>query len=115
MGSIGFVHLSRPVVSSGFGKSSGWQQANQHHQCQNRRKNAMRLSDLQSKNIVNMVDGRNVGSIIDANVDKAGNIESLVIETNKKFLSFSKDDDLLVLWKDIAKIGEDVILINLKM
>ena len=73
----------------------------------------MRLSDLQSKNIVNMVDGRNVGSIIDANVDKAGNIESLVIETNKKFLSFSKDDDLLVLWKDIAKIGEDVILINL--
>lgn len=75
----------------------------------------MRLSDLQSKNIVNMVDGRNIGSIIDANVDKAGNIESLVIETNKKFLSFSKDDDLLVLWKDIAKIGEDVILINLKM
>ena len=75
----------------------------------------MRLSDLQSKNIVNMVDGRNVGSIIDANVDKAGNIESLVIETNKKFLSFSKDDDLLVLWKDIAKIGEDVLLINLKM
>ncbi len=75
----------------------------------------MRLSDLQSKNIVNMVDGRNVGSIIDANVDKDGNIESLVIETNKKFLSFSKDDDLLVLWKDIAKIGEDVILINLKM
>ena len=70
---------------------------------------------MQSKNIVNMVDGRNVGSIIDANVDKAGNIESLVIETNKKFLSFSKDDDLLVLWKDIAKIGEDVILINLKM
>ena len=75
----------------------------------------MRLSDLQSKNIVNMVDGRNVGSIIDANVDKSGNIESLVIEANKKFLSFSKDDDLLVLWKDIAKIGEDVILINLKM
>ena len=72
----------------------------------------MRLSDLQSKNIVNMVDGRNVGSIIDANVDKAGNIESLVIETNKKFLSFSKDDDLLVLWKDIAKIGEDVILVK---
>ena len=72
----------------------------------------MRLSDLQSKNIVNMVDGRNVGSIIDANVDKAGNIESLVIETNKKFLSFSKDDDLLVLWKDIAKIGEDVILVE---
>lgn len=75
----------------------------------------MRLSDLQTKNIVNMVDGKNVGSIIDANINQEGNIESLVIETNKRFLSFSKDEDLLVLWKDITKIGEDVILINLKM
>lgn len=75
----------------------------------------MRLSDLQTKNIVNMVDGKNVGSIIDANINQEGNIESLVIETNRRFLSFAKDEDLLVLWKDIAKIGEDVILINLKM
>lgn len=75
----------------------------------------MRLSDLQTKNIVNIVDGKNVGSIIDVNVSREGNIESLVIETGKRLLSFSKDDDLLVLWKDIAKIGEDVILINLKM
>lgn len=75
----------------------------------------MRLSDLQTKHIVNIVDGKNVGSIIDANINKEGNIESLVIETNRRFLSFGKDEDVLVLWKDIAKIGEDVILINLKL
>ena len=39
----------------------------------------MRLSDLQSKNIVNVLDGKNVGSIIDVNVNEAGAIESLVI------------------------------------
>ncbi len=72
----------------------------------------MRLSDLQSKNIVNVLDGKNVGSIIDVNVNEMGAIESLVIENNKKFLSFSKDTETIVLWKDITKIGEDVILVN---
>lgn len=75
----------------------------------------MRLSDLQSKNIVNVFDGKNVGSIIDANISNDGSIESLVIEANKKFLSFSKEEDMLVPWTDITKIGEDVILVNLKL
>ncbi len=75
----------------------------------------MRLSDLQSKNIVNVFDGKNVGSIIDANISNDGSIESLVIEANKKFLSFSKEEDMLVPWSDITKIGEDVILVNLKL
>ncbi|MCI8347763.1 MAG: YlmC/YmxH family sporulation protein [Bacilli bacterium] len=72
----------------------------------------MRLSDLQSKNIVNVLDGKNVGSIIDVNVNEMGQVESLVIENSKKFLSFSKDEETIVFWKDITKIGEDVILVN---
>ena len=39
----------------------------------------MKLSDLQSKNIVNVFDGKNIGNIIDVNVGYDGNIESLVI------------------------------------
>ncbi len=72
----------------------------------------MRLSDLQSKNIVNVLDGKNVGSIIDVNVNEMGSIESLVIENNRKFLSFSKEEEIIIFWKDITKIGEDVILVN---
>lgn len=72
----------------------------------------MRLSDLQNKNIVNVLDGKNVGSIIDVNVNEMGAIESLVIENNKKLFSFSKDEETIVFWKDITKIGEDVILVN---
>ena len=67
---------------------------------------------MQSKNIVNVLDGKNVGSIIDVNVNEAGAIESLVIENNKRLLSFSKEAETVVLWKDITKIGEDVILVN---
>lgn len=73
----------------------------------------MRLSDLQTKNIVNVNNGRNVGNIIDANISENGSIESLVIETNKTFFSLSKENDTQIYWKDITKIGEDVILVKI--
>lgn len=74
----------------------------------------LRLSDLQSKTIVSITDGRNVGNIIDVKVDiPTGTIISLVIEANKSFFSFSnKGLDTEIPWKKITKIGEDVILVN---
>ena len=73
----------------------------------------MRLSDLQSKNIVNVDEGKNIGNIIDASVLEDGTVEYLIIESNKNFFSINKDNDKKILWKDITKIGEDVILVNL--
>ncbi len=75
----------------------------------------MRLSDLQSKNIVNVADGKNIGNIIDANVLEDGTVESLIIESNKTFFSLNRESDKKILWKDITKIGEDVILVNLSI
>ncbi len=74
----------------------------------------MRLSDLQTKTIVNVKDGRNIGSIIDVNINLDGNIESLVIESQKRMLSFSRENDMIVHWKEITKIGDDVILVDIK-
>ena len=73
----------------------------------------MRLSDLQTKNIVSINDGKNIGNIIDANVTSDGTIESLVIEANKTLFSLNRENDTEINWKDITKIGEDVILINM--
>ena len=70
----------------------------------------MRLSDLQTKSIVSINDGKNIGSIIDANINNDGTIESLVIEANKTFFSIGRENDTEINWKDITKIGEDVIL-----
>ena len=72
----------------------------------------MRLSELQSKNIVNVTDGKNIGNIIDANVDINGNIESFVVEEKRRLFIMSKDNNAVVYWNDIRKIGEDVILIE---
>lgn len=72
----------------------------------------MRLSDLQTKKIINIVDGKNIGSIIDANVQENGTIESFIIESNKTLFSLNKEGDVQIFWKDITKIGEDVILVK---
>lgn len=75
----------------------------------------MRLSELQGKNIVSVVDGRNIGNIIDVNIMMDGRIESLIIERGKSIFSFNRDGDTKILWKDITKIGEDVILVNVTL
>ena len=73
----------------------------------------MRLSDLQSKDIVNIIDGKNIGNIIDVKVDeKNGSIISLIVESKGKFMSF-KGEDTEIKWQSIERIGEDVILVRL--
>lgn len=73
----------------------------------------MRLSDLQSKNIVNVLDGKNIGNIIDVVVSDSGEIKSLVIEASRGLFSLNRESDVEVMWKDITKIGEDVILVKI--
>ena len=51
----------------------------------------MRLSDLQHKEIVNIVDGKRVGIIIDVIVDEKGSITSLVLE-DRRGRKFSREE-----------------------
>lgn len=76
----------------------------------------MRLSDLQNKNLVNINTGKNIGNIIDVNIDyEKGCIKTLIIESRGNgFSFFNKDMDSEIKWEDIEKIGEDVILVNIK-
>ena len=68
----------------------------------------MRLSELQNKNLVNVSNGKNIGNIIDVNIDyQSGNIKSFIIESKGSILTFlNKDNDMEVKWNDIQKIGE---------
>ncbi len=73
----------------------------------------MRLSELQAKDIVNVIDGKKLGRIIDVVVDD-GKMYNLVIEPRRFFLNFFKrGDEISIKWESIEKIGEDVILIKL--
>ena len=76
----------------------------------------MRLSDLQNKDVVNIIDGKKIGNIIDINITIDGIMEGLIVEKSKFLISmFSTKDEIEVKWNQIEKIGEDVILVRLNL
>ncbi len=72
----------------------------------------LRMSDLQTKKIIQIENGKNMGTIVDAEVREDGTIEFFVIEEGKNFFSFSRENDTRIFWNRIQKIGEDVILVS---
>lgn len=76
----------------------------------------MRLSTLQNKNVVNLNDGKNIGNIIDIEINSDGVSSGIIVEKNKFLISrFTNNGEILVKWNQIAKIGKDVILVNLNI
>lgn len=74
----------------------------------------MHLSELQSKDIVNIKDGKKIGNIIDVTVDNNGYMISLLVQRNKFNINvFKNNAEEEIKWNQIKKIGEDVILVDI--
>jgi len=73
----------------------------------------MRISELQRKDVVSVKDGRRLGRIIDLDIDGIGNIQYLIVEPKRFFRIFSSNEETTVTFKQIQKIGEDVILVEI--
>lgn len=74
-----------------------------------------RLSKLRQKEVVNCIDGKRLGYICDLVIDECnGKICAIVVPGQCKFLIFSREErDYVIPYKNIRKIGEDVILVEL--
>lgn len=72
----------------------------------------MLLSDLQTKDIINMKDGNNLGRIIDAKIDSTGKIIYFVAEEKKLIRKVTRGGEITFSFENIKKIGEDVILVE---
>lgn len=70
----------------------------------------MRLSELQLKEIVNISNGKRIGTIVDVIVDEKGEIKNLVLE-EKRGRKFTHEE-YNISWNQIVKIGDDIILID---
>jgi YlmC/YmxH family sporulation protein len=74
----------------------------------------MSLAELQTKEVIDISTGRRVGAIIDVIIDKKGSIQKILLEDRKpsrKLFSNNKED-IYILWSQIIKIGDDIILID---
>ena len=73
----------------------------------------MLLSDMQTKDIINIKDGNNLGRIIDAKIDNNGKIIYFVVEEKKLIRKVTRGSSVSFNFENIKKIGEDVILVEL--
>ena len=75
----------------------------------------LKLSNLQEKDVVNIINGDNLGRIIDADVNESGLINYFVVEKKRYFWQIFKgsSSDKKVYFTKIKKIGHDVILVEL--
>ncbi len=76
----------------------------------------VRTSDLRLKEVINVVDGRRLGTIVDLDVDlEQGTVVSLVLPgaAPRMFGLFGRVEDIVVPWRDVEKVGVDTILVRL--
>lgn len=74
----------------------------------------MRYNKLRQKEVVNVLDGRSLGCICDMELDLAnGCICAIIVPGPCGFLKiFGSNNHYVIPWKNICKIGEDVILVE---
>lgn len=71
------------------------------------------VEELARKEVINVKDGCRLGCVNDVEIDICdGKVVSLIIYGRAKFFGlFGREDDLIVPWGDIQKIGDDIILV----
>lgn len=74
----------------------------------------LRVSDLRMRDVVNIVDGRRLGMIKDIDLDlEEGRIKSIILPGTGRLMGFlGKNDDIVIPWDKIRKLGVDVILVE---
>ncbi|WP_313639302.1 YlmC/YmxH family sporulation protein [Paenibacillus sp. FSL K6-0276] len=76
----------------------------------------MKISDFQTKDVINIVDGKRLGQISDLELDlRRGVIDAIVIPGYTRFMGlFGGGTDLIIPWRNIVKIGSDVVLVKIE-
>ena len=74
----------------------------------------VRASELRTREVVNINDGRKLGNVIDVDIDlESGKLRAIVVPGPRGMLNlFSRSDDAVIPWDRIKRIGQDVILVE---
>lgn len=74
----------------------------------------IKISDLRNREVINIVDGKRLGNIIDIDLDlDNGRVVSFILPGQLRgFSIFAKREEIVVPWEKIVRIGRDVILVE---
>lgn len=72
-------------------------------------------SDIRQKDVVNITNGRRLGTIVDMNFTPDGRISSISVPGPFNIMNLFRGNraDVIIPWDCIVKIGEDVILVRI--
>ena len=75
----------------------------------------MNFSELKSKDVINIVDGKRLGKPIDVIFNDCACIEALVVPGQKSLMNLIKGvkEGAILPWERVKQIGDDVILVEL--
>lgn len=73
-----------------------------------------RASDFRHKEVIDISTGNRLGFMSDVDIDLAeGKINSIIIPGKRRFFGiFPPEEDIVVPWNNISKIGDDIILVT---
>ena len=73
-----------------------------------------RVADLRCKEVINISDGSRLGYANDVEFDVlTGQIMAIVVPGPCRFFGlFGREDDYVVPWQTIRRVGEDIILVD---
>ncbi|MFZ5987471.1 MAG: YlmC/YmxH family sporulation protein [Bacillota bacterium] len=74
-----------------------------------------RTSDFRQKEVINIKDGRRLGFVCDVEINlDTGRLEAIVIPGGGRLFGLiGRDNDYVIPWEKIKKIGEDIILVDM--
>lgn len=78
--------------------------------------NISRITDLRHKEVINIVDGKRLGFAKDVEFSlETGRILSLILPGRWSILHlFGRIEEMVIPWRDVRKVGDDIILVDLK-
>jgi YlmC/YmxH family sporulation protein len=76
----------------------------------------VKTSELRLKEVVNLRDGRRLGTITDLELDlTSGRVLALILPASSRWLGFfGRDHDVVIPWSQIRKFGQDTILVEIE-
>jgi YlmC/YmxH family sporulation protein len=74
-----------------------------------------RSSDMKQKEVINVSDGKRLGFVSDIEIDlETGKIDAIILPGNTRIFGLlGKDNEFVIPWDRIKKIGEDIILVEM--
>ena len=74
------------------------------------------INELKAKEVINIHDGARLGNINDVEIDlESGRLISITLPGTYRLMGFlGRENDIVIHWDDIKKIGDDVIIIDSK-